>query len=162
MNRPIHLERVTSAGPAAASVDAITAAALVRLEAATEDRPLRLEALLREADADGVLLLARDGGPDGDVVGFASARLLVDEAHVMRLAVDGERRREGIGRALLDRMTMWAEGMGAVALVLEVRAGNEAALHLYGGAGLTREGCRPRYYPDGEDALLLRRPLREG
>ena len=43
--------------------------------------------------------------------------------------------------------------------MLEVRAGNVAAQQLYGAAGFMQDGRRPRYYPDGEDALLLRRPL---
>jgi len=144
---------------AAPTVDAVTGAALLALEAATEDRPLGLDALLREAAADGVVLLARDGGPDGTLVGFASGRLMGDEAHVIRLAVDGARRRQGIGRALLAGLTSWAQQLGADALVLEVRESNAAALALYAEAGLTPEGRRPRYYPDGEDAVLLRRTL---
>jgi len=153
MTGVLHLERVVS-GP-----DAATMVALLALEAATQERPLGPEGLLREAAEDGVLVLARDGDARGPLVGFASARLLVDEAHVMRLAVVAERRREGIGRALLDALIMWAQGIAAHALVLEVRAGNTGALQLYAEAGLTLDGRRPRYYPGGEDALLLRRVL---
>ena len=144
-----------------ARIDAGTATALLALEAATQDRPLGLDALLREAADDGVLLLAHEDvpGPGATLVGFASARLLVDEAHVVRLAVQDARRRQGIGRRLLDELVGWAEEVGAAALVLEARAANTAALGLYAEAGFTVDGRRPRYYPDGEDALLLRRTL---
>jgi ribosomal-protein-alanine N-acetyltransferase len=140
-------------------LDEAAVAALLALEAGTQDRPLGLEALMRETAHDGVLLIARDGAMDGALCGFASARLLVDEAHVVRIAVDTDRRRQGIGRSLLDGLTVWAIESHAAALLLEVRASNDAALGLYAGAGMHVEGRRPRYYPDGEDALLLRRPL---
>jgi len=156
-----HLARVAPAGPGSVPATALAddvAAAVLALEAATQDRPLGLATLLREAAADGVVLLAHDGGPDGPLVGFASARLLGDEAHVIRLAVSPDRRRRGVGRALLAGLSGWTREVGAAALLLEVRAGNAPALALYAGAGFTVEGRRSRYYPDGEDALLLRRP----
>jgi len=132
--------------------------ALLALERATQDRPLGLVALLAEAapDVDGVVLVARD---EDAVVGMASARLLGSEAHVIRLAVEGAHRRRGLGRALLDGLVAWASRTDARALVLEVRAGNDPALALYAVAGLVVDGRRPRYYPDGEDALLLRCPI---
>ena len=134
------------------------AEALLALERATQDRPLALPALLAEAgpDVDGVVLVAR---ATERIVGMASARVLGGEAHVIRLAVEDAHRRRGLGRALLDGLVGWSEDSGAPALLLEVRAGNAAALALYADAGFTVDGTRPRYYPDGEDALLLRRPF---
>ena len=135
---------------------------LLALERATQQRPLTLAGLLREAERDvpGVVLVARDGDAGaGAIVGMASARLLGGEAHVVRLAVDTAHRRAGVGRALLDGLIDWATGARAPALLLEVRAGNDPALALYAAAGFAVDGRRPRYYPDGEDALLLRRAL---
>jgi ribosomal-protein-alanine N-acetyltransferase len=143
--------------------------AILALEAATQERPLALASLLRDASPDasgrpqGVVLLARvfAGADDtaGEVIGMASARLLGDEAHVMRIAVDAAQRRRSVGRRLLDAAIAWAYAQGAVAVVLEVRAANVAAQALYAAAGFVTDGRRPRYYPDGEDALLLRRTL---
>ena len=48
---------------------------------------------------------------------------------------------------------------GARKVWLDVRPSNEAALRLYQGAGYRSTGRRPRYYHDGEDALLLERTL---
>jgi ribosomal protein S18 acetylase RimI-like enzyme len=132
-------------------------AAMIALEVATQDRPVGPAALLREAQEDGVVALARDVYPPRPVVGFASARQLHDEVHVIRLAVDGAHRRRGIARSLLGELLAWADGTDAVAVVLEVRAGNDAARALYAASGFVADGVRPRYYPDGEDALLLRR-----
>jgi ribosomal protein S18 acetylase RimI-like enzyme len=44
---------------------------------------------------------------------------------------------------------------GAEVVHLEVRASNEAARRFYGELGFDEVGARPRYYPDGEDAVLL-------
>jgi ribosomal-protein-alanine N-acetyltransferase len=87
---------------------------------------------------------------------MASARLHVDEAHVIRLAVEASQRRGGVGRALLDALLAWARERAAGAVVLEVRDSNAPAQALYAAAGFVADGRRPRYYPDGEDALLWR------
>ena len=132
--------------------------ALTSLEAATQERPLPLAGVLAEAgdDVDGVVLVARDGG---SIVGMVSGRVLAGETHVMRLAVAGPGRRLGTGRALLDALVSWAHARASTAVLLEVRAGNVAAQALYTSAGFVPEGLRPRYYPDGEDARLLRLDL---
>ena len=136
------------------------AAGLLALERASQERPLGLDALLHEVVAGGLVLLARDGSDrSGRPVGFASARPLADEVHVIRLVVAEADRRRGIGRALLAELVRWAVGIGATAVLLEVRASNTAALALYVADGFVIEGRRPGYYPDGEDALLLRLPL---
>ena len=132
--------------------------AVLALEAATEPRPLGWEALGAEAArGDGCLLVLR--GEDGAVLGFASGRLLAGTAHVLRLTVVPALRRRGHGRALLGGLVDWAAGEGAAAVTLEVRAGNAAARALYAGAGLAEVGRRARYYPDGEDAVLMTLPL---
>lgn len=132
--------------------------ALVALETATQTRPLPLTGVLAEAapDVDGVVLIARDGVR---IVGMASARVLAEEVHVIRLAVTEALRRRGAGRALLDALVAWARDRTSRAVLLEVRAANVAAQALYTAAGFVREGTRPRYYPDGEDAQLWRLAL---
>ena len=46
--------------------------------------------------------------------------------------------------------------------MLEVRESNAAARALYARSGFAEEGARPRYYADGETALLLGAELRAG
>jgi ribosomal-protein-alanine N-acetyltransferase len=40
--------------------------------------------------------------------------------------------------------------------MLEVAAGNESALELYGGFGFAEISRRRGYYADGEDAVIMR------
>jgi len=96
--------------------------------------------------------------PGGDaVVGYVVMWLVADEAELANLAVAPARRREGIGRYLLDSAMAAALGAGAKSLYLEVRESNVAARALYGGRGFLAVGRRPAYYRNPtEDALLLR------
>jgi ribosomal-protein-alanine N-acetyltransferase len=48
-----------------------------------------------------------------------------------------------------------AERAGARGLVLEVRPSNRRAIRLYRYLGYDVVGRRPRYYADGEDALVM-------
>lgn len=132
--------------------------AVLTLEGAVEDRPLGWEALGAEAaleSREGCLLLLTEA----DVpVGFASGRMLAGVAHVLRLTVAPDRRRRGHGRLLLDHLLAWAAEADAAEVTLEVRHGNVAARALYAAASFVPVGRRPRYYADGEDAVLMTRP----
>lgn len=150
--------RIETLAPPLPDEDSSDGKALVDLERATQERPLALASLLAEADPSvpGVVLVARDGGA---LIGMASARLLADDVHVIRLAVVAPVRRQGVGRALLTGLVACANGWGARAVLLEVRASNVAAQALYATTGFRTDGMRPRYYTDGEDACVLRLPL---
>ena len=82
-----------------------------------------------------------------------------DEAyHLMNIAVDPDRRRQGIARALLDAMLDRA-GHDAN-YTLEVRVSNTGAIALYERYGFRTVGTRRHYYSDnGEDALIMWRAV---
>lgn len=94
----------------------------------------------------------------GEVVGFALARAIFDEAELLLLAVDPDHHRRGVGRALLDHFTTSSRQCGARHIHLEVRDGNEA-VDLYRNAGFQLVGRRNDYYKssNGErfDALTM-------
>ncbi|MBV9812081.1 MAG: GNAT family N-acetyltransferase [Acetobacteraceae bacterium] len=93
------------------------------------------------------------------VAGFALARHVAGEAEVLMLAVLPAQRRRGRARALLRATHDALCKVGAAALFLEVHAGNDAALRLYETSGYRPVGRRTRYYPDGGDAVVMRRDL---
>ncbi len=98
-------------------------------------------------------LVLEDGR--GAVLGWITE----DVAEIDMLAVHPAARRTGLGRRLLDAWEADVRTRGAARVWLDVRPSNEAALRLYRGAGYRPTGRRPRYYHDGEDALLLERTL---
>lgn len=88
--------------------------------------------------------------------GLVLARVVADEAEILTLAVLPDARRRGVGRRLVDVALAAAAAKGAETLFLEVARANEAAQALYATLGFRQVGVRPRYYADGEDALVLR------
>ena len=91
--------------------------------------------------------------------GFVLARIAADEAEILTIAVAPARRRAGSGYALLLAAITTATRYGAKSMFLEVSLTNEAARALYGRMGFAQVGRRRRYYPDGADALVMRRDI---
>lgn len=90
------------------------------------------------------------------IAGFAGLWLMVDEAHVVTVAVVPEERRHGYGRALVHGLLHVAIQHEMSSATLEVRASNEAARALYRGYGFYEVGERKRYYSDNrEDAIIM-------
>lgn len=95
------------------------------------------------------------GIEDMHLVGYGGLMFTADEAHVTNIAVDPQRRRQGIARHLLGHLAGIAIERGAEAMTLEVRVSNEAALGLYREFGFAPAGVRQRYYENSEDALVM-------
>ncbi len=109
--------------------------------------------------ADAIALMLGMPGAFGlwrPAEGFVLARVAADEAEILTLAVVPAARRRGLGAALMRGAMAEARARGAACLHLEVAAGNQAALALYRALGCAEAGRRPRYYEDGQDALVLR------
>lgn len=130
-------------------------AALADLEAAASRHPWSVDQLRAEverAPPDAVLVLE---GRER-ILGYCAYRLVLDEMHLMNLAVRPEARGRGLGRFLLETALARAGREGARRALLEVRAGNDAARALYSDCGFVVLGRRKRYYSDpAEDALVL-------
>ncbi|GAA0603643.1 ribosomal protein S18-alanine N-acetyltransferase [Kribbella sandramycini] len=104
------------------------------------------------ARADRVILVA----DEGDVVGYVVLLVPpveVDVVELLRIAVRPEERRTGIGRQL---MAAALERCAGRTVLLEVAAGNESAIALYGGYGFEQISRRRGYYAGGEDAVIMR------
>jgi len=94
-------------------------------------------------------------------LGVATGQLAADEFEIHAVAVAEAARGQGLGHRLVRALEQGAREAGAAAAFLEVRAGNTAARALYTGLGYTEFGRRPTYYRDGDEAVLMRRDLRE-
>lgn len=92
----------------------------------------------------------------GRLVGFAGVWLMVDEAHVVTVAVSPDRQRRGYGHLLVHALLEVARREGMAAATLECRVSNVVARHLYGEFGFWEVGVRKRYYSDNkEDAVIM-------
>lgn len=95
------------------------------------------------------------------IVGFAGLLYGPPYADITTIGVDPHHRGKHLGTALLYWLINTANQLGAQDMLLEVRASNTAAQQLYASNGFEHIHTRPRYYPGGEDAWILRKTLRE-
>lgn len=116
--------------------------------------PWSAELLRRELTHDwSTILLAIE---DGRIVGFVIFWVVVDEIHVLNVAVDPAQRRRGIARILLAELLDRGRANGLSMATLEVRRSNEPALSLYAGLGFRNVGVRKGYYvEEREDAIVM-------
>ena len=78
------------------------------------------------------------------------------EVHILSIATHPDRRRGGVGAALLAHALDAGRAIGATLATLEVRKGNRPAIAMYERAGFKTVHVRARYYQDdGEDALVM-------
>lgn len=92
------------------------------------------------------------------LVGYGGYWQVLDEAHIVTLAVHPDCRHQGTGRHLLKHLLSHIAAAGSIAkILLEVRAGNDAARRLYESEGFRVSGLRPKYYEMKEDAVLMER-----
>jgi ribosomal-protein-alanine N-acetyltransferase len=131
------------------------AAAIARLLAACMIDPWSEDMVRAAMGLRGASAFVVRGGAGAALVGGVLLHVIGDEAEILQLAVVPERRRGGMGRALLDHAVAAAVRWGARDVYLEVRESNVAARQLYASAGFEHVGRRKRYYNDGEDALVL-------
>jgi ribosomal-protein-alanine N-acetyltransferase len=95
-------------------------------------------------------------GESGRLAGFGGLWLMVEEAHVVTVAVLPEVRRNGYGAAIVHGLMNVAIENGMSVATLEVRTSNQAARALYGRYGFYEVGLRKRYYSDNhEDAVIM-------
>ncbi|MGI6623204.1 MAG: ribosomal protein S18-alanine N-acetyltransferase [Clostridiaceae bacterium] len=92
----------------------------------------------------------------GRIVGYIGFWKIIDEGHITNIAVHPDFRGLGYGRELIAAMILKAKEMELIAITLEVRKSNKAAISLYESFGFVSSGIRKKYYSDNnEDALIM-------
>ena len=93
---------------------------------------------------------------DKRIVGYVGFWKIIDEAHITNVAIHNDYRRLGYGRALINALLNKTKELEIIAVTLEVRVSNLAAISLYESFGFTSSGVRRGYYSDNnEDALIM-------
>ena len=133
--------------------------AVHRIETESFPAPWRREFFISELGADGRYNLVAK--LDGAVAGYLFAMWIFDEMHVNKIAVDAAMRRRGIADALMARCLAFAREHGVETISLEVRRSNEGAQGFYRHLGFEATYVRPRYYPDGEAAVVMVLAMRD-
>jgi ribosomal-protein-alanine N-acetyltransferase len=93
------------------------------------------------------------------IIAYIVLWFMSDECHIANLAVAANYRNRGIGSWLLKKIIEIAKNKNSTIIHLEVRTFNHAAIRLYENFEFHAMGIRKDYYADGEDALLMSRPI---
>jgi ribosomal-protein-alanine N-acetyltransferase len=127
------------------------------LEVAAFPSPWRREFFESELRASGRLnLVARR---DDALIGYLFAMWFFDEMHVNKIAVTEEERRRGVAGKLMEHCFKFAALNRIRSMSLEVRQSNSGAIEFYRTLDFVPAYVRPRYYPDGEAAVVMLREL---
>jgi len=98
----------------------------------------------------------------GILVGYACLMIVADEANLTNIAVVNERRMQGVGRLLMDRVISRARNDGCRAVFLEVRQSNAGAIGFYTHYEFKElYRCRNYYRHPREDAIVMVLPIDE-
>lgn len=95
------------------------------------------------------------GGTHERIVGFMGVWFMVDQLHLVTIAVDPAHQRRGIGtRLLLECFTIASEAE-LNEIVLEVRESNARARAMYEAFGFRKAGELKDYYKDNHETAIV-------
>jgi [ribosomal protein S18]-alanine N-acetyltransferase len=127
--------------------------AVIDIERRAFPTPWSLAMFVLELSKPTGLCLAAVSGET--LIGYVICARYDLDWHIMNIAVDPDRRRQGVASSLLCELYRRAQDSQA-RFTLEVRQSNREAINLYERDGFRFAGKRRRYYQDnGEDALIM-------
>jgi ribosomal-protein-alanine N-acetyltransferase len=93
---------------------------------------------------------------NGKVVGYLCVNVIIDEGHILNLAVHKEYRGLGIASFMISEALDIMKNDNCRSIFLEVRVSNEEARKMYEKFGFTLLATRKNYYVSPvEDALIM-------
>ncbi len=134
--------------------------AVTRIERESFDDPWPPRVLVGELTTDRmrVPLVACRGD---EVLGYLMAWCVIDQMHILNLAVQVNVRQQGVATLLLEDLLALCRRQNYGEVTLEVRRSNRSARAFYDRHGFRSVGRRPGYYRDnGEDAIIMTLDLR--
>lgn len=97
------------------------------------------------------------------IIGYCIVQVMFDTAEILRIGVGQDYQGKGFAKNLLNIVVIFLINLSVEKLLLEVRADNISAIHLYQSFGFLQIHCRKNYYrlQNGLtiDALILQKTL---
>lgn len=141
--------------------DAADVDIIARLEEICFSVPWTRESILRELEENSRALYFV-AEIDGTPVGYGGMWIIVDEGHIINIAVLPQFRGRHIASLIMAVLIAFGETRGVRRFTLEVRSSNEPAKAIYRKFRFKEEGLRRGYYQDnGEDAIIMWRDPNE-
>ncbi len=119
---------------------------IARLHATLFDEAWSSESVRKLMSNSVSMAMVATYGGQKQVVGFALAQMVGDEAEILTLGVAKPAQRHGIGRQLVEGLVRSARRAEVYRIYLDVAADNAAAIALYSKLGFEEAGRRRGYY----------------
>lgn len=100
--------------------------------------------IAKETEKNNVIFLCAKF--NGNILGYVSGQMILDEFYISNIAVDSNYRNCGIGTALLETLICNVLSKNCVFVTLEVRESNLPARKLYEKLGFIDLGKRKNFY----------------
>ncbi len=137
---------------------------ILTIDRAAFKRPWQRKSFVAELvhkDAFGYVVRKKVNQKSSDVIAYVFVRVILNEMHIMRIAVAASFQTKGVATRMLRQCFTLAQQKRLDAVYIEVRPSNTSAIALYRRAGFQSLGTRPNYYPEtGEDALVMVKHLK--
>lgn len=92
---------------------------------------------------------------DGNVIGFVIYELHKERLHILNMAVHPDYQRQGVGRAIVAKLTSKLEHDRRNRILLEVRESNLTALAFLRHCGFEAKRIMPNFYQETTDDAYL-------
>jgi [ribosomal protein S18]-alanine N-acetyltransferase len=134
---------------------------IMQIERSAFDQPWTIDSFVREFSLPfSRTIIASVSGNKGEMIaGYLCRWLVIDECHILNVAVDPLARQKGIGTRLMSDAVAEAKAREATVITLEVRRSNLPARGLYRKFEFQERRLRRNYYGPGEDAIVMELPL---
>lgn len=96
---------------------------------------------------------------ENEIVGFAGAKFILDEADIMNIAIKTSYRKQGIANLLLKNLIDICKNNNINSINLEVNEKNFPAINLYKKYEFLEVGRRKKYYDGKFDAILMKKNI---
>ncbi len=97
------------------------------------------------------------------LIGYFCFWRVLNEAHLLNLALHADFRGKGLGRFLMRNLEQTCNEMEISKILLEVAETNFVAIKLYKNFGFVKVGIRKKFYQEtGDDAILMEKRLQRG
>lgn len=127
--------------------------AIATLEKECFSEPWSSDAIVSSAN-EGILFFVYES--ENKIVGYVGLQTVLDEGYITNIAVTSSRRKQGIGKALLENLDNVADSLSLSFISLEVRQSNSSAINLYTKMGYYVDGIRPNFYENPrENAIIM-------
>lgn len=97
---------------------------------------------------------------DNEIVGFAGIIITPIDVEITNIVTKKNKRKKGIGKALLEKIIEMAKQTEYETISLEVNEKNIIAIQLYEKSGFEKIGIRKKYYNGIDNAIIMTKVLK--